>query len=184
MIFNETELKGVFKILIEKDQDERGFFAVIWNEKKFEEKNLKKFIDISVSFNIKKGTLRGMHFQTPPFQEAKLVSCLKGKIFDVILDLRPSSPTFKKWISVELDSDINNSVYIPEGCAHGFQTLENESLVYYQISKEYSLQHTSGIRWNDLAIKIDWPLDVSEISKRDENLKFFDELTFNFKYDE
>ena len=126
-----------------------------------------EFVQSSISVNKKKGTIRGMHFQVPPFAETKLITCTAGKIFDVLIDLRPDSKTFKKWQSIELDSKHYSSLYIPEGIAHGFQTLEDNSVLFYQISNIYKPDFSRGIRWNDPFFNIDWPLEISEISKKD-----------------
>ena len=122
---------------------------------------------MSFSFTKKKGTLRGMHFQKKPFEEAKLVRCTRGKIFDVIIDLRPESNTYKKWIDVELKSDNFKMLYIPEGFAHGFQTLEDNTEVFYQVSNWFSPEHERGIRWDDKELDIKWPIDNPIISKKD-----------------
>lgn len=174
MIFTETKLKGVFIIELEKLEDERGFFARTWDKKTFEEYGLNsKVVQCSISFNKLKGTIRGMHFQIPPYEESKIVNCIKGKIFDVIIDMRSDSETFKKWISIEL-SDLNKKmIYIPEGCAHGFQTLEDNTLVYYQISEIYSPDHARGVRWDDKAFQIEWPYKKTVISKKDSSYQSF-----------
>lgn len=176
MIFTDTKLKGVFIIEIERQEDERGFFARTWDQKKFEEADLNSRIaQCSISFNKKKGTLRGMHYQINPYDETKLVRCTRGKIFDVILDLRPQSTTFKKWIGIELSANNYKILYIPEGFAHGFQTLEDNTEVFYQISQEYMPDFARGIPWNDSMFQIKWPLNVSVISSRDSSFKQFED---------
>jgi len=168
MIFTNTKLNDVVIIEIEKHQDERGFFARTWDEKKFREKGLNsEIVQCSISFNLKKGTLRGMHFQKNPYEETKIVSCIKGSIFDVIIDLRSNSDTYKKWFGIELNSNEHKSIFIPEGFAHGFQSLENETEVFYQISEFYKPSHSGGIRWNDPVFGIRWPLSNPIISKKD-----------------
>jgi dTDP-4-dehydrorhamnose 3,5-epimerase len=168
MIFNETNFSGVYTIEPEKLEDERGFFARIWDNKVFEEKGLdSKILQSSISFNKKKGTLRGMHFQYGPFKESKMVRCTKGKIYDVIVDLRKDSKTFKKWFSIELSESNHKILYIPKGFAHGFQTLEDNTEVYYQISEFYNPAYSNGIRWDDPVFGIKWPLNNPIISEKD-----------------
>lgn len=174
MFFNETKLKNAFIIELEKLEDERGFFARAWDTKKFEEHGLNsKLTQCNISFNKKKGTLRGMHYQLPPHAEAKLIRCTKGKIFDVIIDLRTNSPTFTKFISVELSDTNHKMIYVPEGFAHGFQTLEDNSEIFYQVTHEYSPNHEGGLRWNDQTFGIKWPIEHKIISEKDCNWKSF-----------
>ena len=168
MKFFETELKGSYIIELEKLEDERGFFTRIWDKKKIQDKGLDTdLVQMSFSFTKKKGTLRGMHFQKKPFEETKLVRCTRGKIFDVIIDLRAESNTYKKWIGMELKSDDFKMLYIPEGFAHGFQTLEDNTEVFYQVSNWFSPEHERGIRWDDKELDIKWPIDNPIISKKD-----------------
>jgi len=168
MLFNETKLPGVFVIDIEKLEDERGFFATFWNKDVFKEHNLEsKLSESDISFNKKKGTLRGLHYETHPHEREKLVRCTKGKIFDVVLDLRPTSPTFKQSISTELSADNYKMNYVPKGCAHGFQTLEDNSEILYLISQIYDSKSAQIVRWNDDSFKINWPLSPTIMSKRD-----------------
>lgn len=168
MIFSNIDLKDVVVIEMEKHQDERGFFGRNWDEKIFKEKGLStKIAQCSISSNLKKGTLRGMHFQQKPFQEIKIVRCTKGSIFDVIIDLRPNSKTYKQWYGIELKSDEHKSIYIPKGFAHGFQSLEDNTDVYYQISEFHHPAHSNGIRWNDPIFGIKWPINNPIISKKD-----------------
>jgi len=174
MIFSETKLKGAYVIELEKNEDERGFFARTWDKKKFEELGLNsRVVQCNVSFNKLKCTIRGMHFQVSPYEEAKMVSCIKGSIFDVILDLRHSSVSYKNWISVELSSENHKMLYIPEGFAHGFQTLEDNTEVYYQMTEFYKPEYARGIRWDDEAFKINWPLKQKIISAKDMSYKSF-----------
>ena len=178
MKFFETELKGSYIIELEKLEDERGFFTRIWDKKKIQDKGLASdLVQMSFSFTKKKGTLRGMHFQKKPFEETKLVRCTRGKIFDVIIDLRPESNTYKKWIGVKLKSDDLKMLYIPEGFAHGFQTLEDDTEVFYQMSNWFSPEHVRGIRWNDKEFDIKWPIKCSIISKKDTT---YEDFTKNF----
>ena len=168
MRFLETKLKDLFIIEFEKSEDERGSFYRIWDKKIFQENGLNdNLVQISISFIKNKGTLRGMHFQKKPFEEAKIVRCTKGKIFDVVIDLRPESKTFMSWTSFELDSNESKILYIPEGFAHGFQTLEDNTELVYQISNWYSPEHASGLRWNDNKFQINWPIQNPIISKKD-----------------
>ena len=169
MNLNKTGFTGVFLIEIEKLNDERGFFARTFDSNFFEENKLvSKFIQSSISHNVQKGTLRGMHYQIDPYAETKLISCTNGKIFDVLIDLRPDSKTFKKWQSIELDSKNYSTLYVPEGIAHGFQTMEDDSVLSYQISNVYKPEYSGGIRWNDPLFNIDWPLKPTIISKKDQ----------------
>lgn len=176
MFFNKTKLSGAFIIDIKKLEDERGFFATLWNNEVFKKNNLDvTFTESDISFNKKKGTLRGLHFETPPYERTKLVRCTHGKMFDVILDLRSNSPTFKQWIATELSADNYKMNYIPNGCAHGFQTLEENTEVLYIISKDYNPKHSRTVRWNDNAFNINWPLTPTVISKKDSTcLDFID----------
>ena len=169
MIFTETKLKGAFIIEPERLKDERGFFARTFDETEFESRGLKtRWVQCSISFNKKKGTLRGMHYQVAPHAETKLVRCTMGAIYDVIIDLCPESPTFKQWIAVELTTDNRRMLYIPEGFAHGFQTLEGNTEVFYQISEFYSPESQRRIRWDDPEYGIEWPLPVAVISPADQ----------------
>tara|TARA_B100000408_G_C10197991_1_gene181691 strand:+ start:119 stop:655 length:537 start_codon:yes stop_codon:yes gene_type:complete len=168
MKFLETELNGAFIIKFEKHEDERGFFTRVWDKKLFQENGLNSdLLQISFSFSKKRGTLRGMHLQKKPFEESKLVRCTNGKIFDVIIDLRQKSSTYKKWISMELSSDNLQGLYIPEGFAHGFQTLEDNCEVCYHMSNWFSPEHARGIRWDDGEFNITWPINNPIISKKD-----------------
>jgi dTDP-4-dehydrorhamnose 3,5-epimerase len=163
MIFTELELKGAFAIDIEKMEDERGFFARTWCQREFEARGLKpQLVQCSVSFNEKKGTLRGMHYQVVPHEEAKLVRCTRGAVYDVIIDLRLESASFKQWVAVELSSENRRMIYIPERFAHGFQTLEDGTELEYQMSEFFAPECARGVRWDDPAFAIVWP----EVSSR------------------
>ena len=164
----ETELKCSYIIELEKLEDERGFFSRSWDRNEFKEQGLNhNLVQCNISFSKKRGTLRGMHFQKKPFEETKRVRCTRGKIFDVIIDLRAESNTYKKWIGMELKSDDFKMLYIPEGFAHGFQTLEDNTEVFYQVSNWFSPEHERGIRWDDKELDIKWPIDNPIISKKD-----------------
>jgi dTDP-4-dehydrorhamnose 3,5-epimerase len=168
MIFKETKLKGVFVIEPEILEDERGFFARTCCWREFEEQGLNpNVVQCNISFNRKKGTLRGMHYQVAPHEEAKLVRCTMGAIHDVIIDLRSGSPTYKQWFSVELSAENREMIYIPEGFAHGFLTLEDNTEVSYQMSEFYAPACARGVRWNDPAFDIVWPGEVMIISEKD-----------------
>lgn len=175
MIFNETKLKGAYVIDIEPIEDERGFFARAWCKDEFEKYGLNSsLVQCNISFNKKRGTLRGMHYQVPPFEEDKIVRCTKGAIYDVIIDLRPESETYKQWISVKLTSENRKMLYIPKGFAHGFQTLKDNTEVFYQMSEFYHPECARGVRWDDKKIGIDWLIENKIISKKDKNYGDFE----------
>jgi dTDP-4-dehydrorhamnose 3,5-epimerase len=175
MIFTETRLGGAFVVELEKKEDERGFFARAWCREEFLARGLNPHLaQCGISYNEKRGTLRGMHYQGAPHEEAKLVRCTKGVIHDVILDLRPDSPTFERWVAVDLIASDYRMLYVPEGFAHGFQTLEDDTEVFYQISEPYHPESARGVRWNDPAFGIEWPLEVSVISEKDASVEDFD----------
>lgn len=168
MIFKETKLKGVYIIEVEQIEDERGFFARSWCKKEFEKHGLNSnLVQCNISFNKKRGTLRGMHYQIWPYEEAKLVRCLSGSIYDVIIDLRKDSRTYMQWVSVELTAGNRTMIYVPEGFAHGFQTLEDNTEVFYQMSEFYDQEYSKGVKWNDEVFKIKWPINNVIISLKD-----------------
>jgi len=168
MLFKETPLKGAYIVEIEPQKDERGFFARSFCLKEFAENGLNFAIKQSnISHNKKKGTLRGMHYQISPHEEKKIVSCARGAIFDVIIDLRLNSSTYLKYFSIELTDRKFNSLFIPEGFAHGFQTLFDDTTVIYQMSEFYQAESARGVRWNDKSFDIPWPSPPSVISPRD-----------------
>ena len=170
MKFIETRLKGAFIIEPERLEDERGFFARTFCQKEFEAHGLNsKIVQCNISYNKRKGTLRGMHYQAAPMAEAKLVSCTRGAIYDVIIDLRPKSPTYCQWIADELNTENRKMIYILEGFAHGFQTLEDDTEVFYHMSEFYSPEHARGVRWDDPVFGIEWPLNTKIISEKDKN---------------
>jgi dTDP-4-dehydrorhamnose 3,5-epimerase len=174
MIFTETKLKGAFLIEPEKRQDARGFFARSWCEREFEAHALNpRLSQCSISFSKQRGTLRGMHYQVSPRAEAKLVRCTSGSIYDAIIDLRQESPTFRQYISLVLTARNHKMLYVPERFAHGFLTLEDNTEVFYQISEFYSPEHSRGVRWNDPAFGIEWPLAPSTMSDRDRSCPYF-----------
>jgi dTDP-4-dehydrorhamnose 3,5-epimerase len=166
---------GAFVVEPERLADERGFFARTWCQREFAERGLEtRVAQSSVSFNSHAGTLRGLHFQAPPFGEVKLVRCTAGSIFDVIVDLRPDSPTFKRHFSILLSMENRRALYIPKGFAHGFQTLEPDTEVMYQMSEFYRAEFSRGVRWNDPAFGIDWPEAERRImNERDQNYPDF-----------
>jgi dTDP-4-dehydrorhamnose 3,5-epimerase len=168
LIFKATKLEGAILIEPERREDERGYFARTFCEREFAEHGLcSRFVQCNTSFNRRKGTLRGMHFQAAPHEEAKLVSCTRGAIYDVIIDLRPDSPTLHQHISETLSPDNGKMLYIPEGFAHGFQTLVDDTEVFYQMSEFYYPESARGVRWNDPAFQIEWPEGERIIIPRD-----------------
>ena len=172
-------LNGVFIIDLEKHEDERGFFARSWDKQEFESNGLDSNLSqCNISFNKKKGTIRGMHFQRKPYEEAKLIHCVKGSIFDVIIDLRKDSDGFKKWISIELNEQNYRMLYVPEGFAHGFQTLEDNTEVFYQMTQCYMPEVAKGIRWNDTQFNIDWPIKFPILSEKDKGYSDFKDGDF------
>jgi dTDP-4-dehydrorhamnose 3,5-epimerase len=169
MKFTPTPLPGAFVIDLEKLEDERGFFARSWCQREFEAHGLNsQLVQCNVSFNFKKGTLRGMHHQVEPFEEAKLIRCTMGSIHDVIVDIRPDSSTFGQHFGLVLSSENRRMLFVPEGCAHGFLTLSDNTEVFYQMSQFYSPEHARGFRWNDPLFAIEWPSSVEVISQRDQ----------------
>ena len=175
MKFSETKLKGAYIIDVEPKGDERGFFARAWCRKEFEEAGLDtRVAQVNMSFSKEKGTLRGMHWQMPPHAEVKLVRCIGGVLYDVIVDLRQDSPTFLQWIGVELSADNRRVLLVPEGFAHGFQTLVDDTEVYYQVSEFYAPEAERGARHDDPAFGITWPLPVTTLSQKDANWPDFE----------
>jgi len=168
MIWRETELAGAFVVESEPIEDERGWFARIYDESELEQNGLAtRFAQGSLAFNKERGTLRGMHYQEEPYAEAKLVRCISGAVHDVIVDLRPASPTFKRWVAVELTAASGRMLYVPEGLAHGYLTLENESETLYLISAPYAPEAARGVRWDDPAFGIAWPDEPRVLSEKD-----------------
>ena len=179
MIFTETKLKGAFIIEINKIGDERGFFGRQWCQHEMAEMGLKTNIaQVNTSLNKEKGTLRGLHYQVFPYQETKLIRCIRGKIFDVIVDLRPGSATFKQWVGVELSQDNYKMLYAPDNFAHGFITLESNSEILYLVSQFYHPESEAGLRWDDPQFSIQWPGSVKVISEKDKNRADFEEFQY------
>ncbi|MCX6006126.1 MAG: dTDP-4-dehydrorhamnose 3,5-epimerase [Chloroflexi bacterium] len=174
MIFKEIELKGAYIIELEPLKDERGYFARTYCQNEFRQNGLELTImQCDVSYNRKKGTLRGLHYQSAPHEEVKLVSCTRGSMYDVIVDIREQSPTYCRWLAVELTEQNRKMLYIPKGFAHGFQTLADDTAVYYQMSEYYHPGLARGIRWNDSALGINWPVKISIMAAKDRQFPDF-----------
>lgn len=174
MIFRETSIAGVWIVEPERYDDARGFFARTWDIQEFTERGLDpRVVQCSISFNHRRGTLRGLHYQAPPHKEAKLVRCTAGSIFDVAVDLRPDSPTFRSWAGRELSANNRVALYVPEGCAHGFLTLADDTEVAYQISEFHVPDAARGVRWDDPAFGIAWPSDAVVVNERDSSYPDF-----------
>lgn len=171
MIFTETKLRGAFLIELDKKEDERGFFARAWCRNEFREHGLvDDFVQVNLSYNRRKGTLRGMHFQAEPHAEVKLMRCIRGAIFNAIVDLRPTSPTFRQWFGTELTAQNRRMLYVPKGFANGYLALEDESEVLYSVSSFYHPESEGGLRWDDPDIGIQWPeVGPLIISEKDRN---------------
>ena len=170
MKFIETDIPGAFVIELKKIGDDRGYFNRFWCQKTLEEKGLKSNIaQINSSFNAEKGTLRGLHYQNAPYAEVKLVSCTRGSVFDVFVDLRPESPTFRHWYGVHLDQDEPKLVYVPEGCAHGYQATSDDAAVIYPTTEFYTPESEGGLRWDDPILNIEWPLAPINLSEKDKS---------------
>ena len=179
MKFTELQLKGAFLIEIKKIEDQRGFFGRSWCQDEFKAHGLNADIkQKNTSLTIKKGTIRGMHYQVNPFQETKFIRCTRGSIYDVIIDLRPDSPTFLQWVGNELTENNYRMVYVPENFAHGFITLENNTEVYYPVTEFYTPGAERGIRWNDKVFNIEWPIPVEIVSEKDASHPDFDIKNF------
>lgn len=174
MRFTETPLGGAFLIDLEPVEDERGFFARTYCEEEFRRRGLDaRIAQCSMAFSRRRGTLRGMHYQREPYAEVKLVRCTRGSVYDVIIDLRPHSPTFRHWLGAELTAANRRMLYIPTGFAHGYQTLEDETEITYQMSVPYHPEAAAGVRWDDPAFGVRWPLAVSVIAERDRSYPDF-----------
>lgn len=168
MTFEETPIPGAWLVGLERRGDERGFFARLFCADEFAEHGLAvTFVQVNDSLSVERGTLRGMHYQLPPAAEVKLVRCVRGALYDVILDLRPDSPAFKRWFGVELSAENRLMMVVPEGCAHGFLTLEPETETIYFVTAPYSPECERGVRWNDPAFAIDWPFEPTVLSDKD-----------------
>ena len=175
MMFTETKLKGAYVIEPEKLEDERGFFARTFCRKEFEAHGLNpNLVQCNISFNKRESTIRGMHYQVKPYGETKLVSCVGGAIYDIIIDMRPNSPTYCQWLAVELTSENFKLLYVPEGFAHGFQTLCDNTVVFYHMSEFYASEYANGVRWNDPVFGIQWPAASKRIiSAKDDGYEDF-----------
>ncbi len=168
MKFRHLRIPGVVRIDLEPQTDERGGFARTYCEATFRAHGLEPVgIQCNISVNPRRGTLRGLHYQAAPAEEAKLVRCVRGRLFDVAVDLRPDSPAFRQWLGVELDAEAGEALYIPRGCAHGFLTLADDTAVYYHMGSEYAPERARGVRWNDPAFAISWPFEPLHLSERD-----------------
>jgi dTDP-4-dehydrorhamnose 3,5-epimerase len=175
MKFNKTTLEGAYTIELDRIGDDRGFFARFFCSKEFSKAGLiDSFVQINNSLTKDKGTLRGMHYQLPPSAEVKVVRCIQGALFDIILDLRPDSPTFGKWHGDTLSAENRRMMYVPRGFAHGFITLEENTEAFYLAGAEYAAEQERGIRYNDPKFNIEWPIEPNIISKKDENWPDFD----------
>lgn len=176
MIFKETPLKGAYVIELEEKCDDRGFFARAFCVNEFEQLGLdNRILQINYSLSTRRGTMRGMHYQLSPMAETKIVRCVSGSVFDAIIDLRRESPTFKKWFGETLSADNRKAIYVPNGFAHGILTLEDGAGLFYLSTQFYSKEHERGIRWNDPAFDIDWPIEPAIVSEKDSSLPDFDE---------
>lgn len=175
MKFIQTPLEGAYVVELEKREDERGFFARAFCVDEFAEHGLKTEIKQSnLSGSVQKGTTRGLHYQVAPMAEVKFIRCIKGSVFDVLVDMRPESPTYKQWFGLELSEQNQTAIYIPEGFAHGHQTLEDNSQIMYLTTQVYSPEHERGIRWNDPAIGVEWPLEPTVVSDKDQSWPLLD----------
>jgi dTDP-4-dehydrorhamnose 3,5-epimerase len=175
MIFTETDLQGAFILDLERREDERGFFARAFCQQEFSEHGLKPLIaQANLAYNHRKGTLRGMHFQVPPAAETKLVRCTRGAILDIIVDLRPESPTWLQHIEVELTEDNHRALFVPERFAHGYQVLTDRTETSYQVGEFYSPPNERALRYDDPRLGLEWPLPVTVISEKDKNAPLLD----------
>jgi dTDP-4-dehydrorhamnose 3,5-epimerase len=179
MRFEALDIPGAVLVEIERKADPRGFFARSFCAEEFRRQGLpQQFVQCSISYNERRGTLRGMHFQWPPSREGKLVRCIRGRLFDVLIDLRPGSPAYLQHRAVVLDEDERNAVFIPHGIAHGFQTLVDRTEVFYQMTDFFAPQLNAGVRWNDPTFSIAWPLPAPSLSERDAACPGFDRAAF------
>lgn len=174
MKFTELNLKGAFVIELERKEDERGFFARSFCQREFQKIGLNSNIrQCDISYNKQKGALRGIHYQTPPYEEDKIVQCVQGAIYDVIIDLRKNSSTYCKWIAIELKAEDYTMLYCPKGFAHGFQTLKDNTVIHYQMSEFYYPKGSTGLRWDDPTFNITWPIEKKIISQNDQKFPLF-----------
>ena len=173
MLFKKTTLEDVKIIELKKIEDERGFFARAWDTKIFQDNNMTpNIVQCNISYTKIKGSIRGLHYQKNPFEESKLIRCTKGKILDVVVDLRPTSKTYKKYEGFELSENNHKMIYVPKGFALGFQTLEDNTELFYQMSQYFKPEFSSGIRWDDPKIKIKWPMKPTVISSKDQSWEY------------
>jgi len=178
MIFRETDVPGAYVIELETKGDERGFFARMWCRDEFEEQGLPTdFVQANTAYSRRRGTLRGLHYQAPPHAEAKLVRCIQGAVYDVVLDVRLDSDTFGVWTGVKLSQENRDLFYVPEGCAHGYLTLTDHAEVLYMVTAPYAPEAERGIRFDDPAFDITWPIDVDVISDKDQSWPNFEQAT-------
>jgi dTDP-4-dehydrorhamnose 3,5-epimerase len=183
MIFTETKLKGAYIIDLDRKTDERGFFARAFCRKEFRDHGLKPIIaQANLASNARKGTLRGMHFQYPPAAESKLVRCTRGAILDIIVDLRPESPTYLQHVSVELNEDNMTSLYVPERFAHGYQALRDNTDTSYQVGEFYTPDAEGGLRYDDPRLGLEWPLPVEVISPKDQAFRPLSEIEIEVRH--
>lgn len=181
MIFTETSIHGAWLVDLKRMEDHRGFFARAWSAAEFAEKGLPThFPDVNISLSVRKGTIRGMHYQKAPHEEAKFVRCVRGALFDVIVDLRPDSPTFLQWAGFEISASSYQAVFVPAGCAHGVQTLEDNTEMFYMVSATYQPAAEAGMRWDDPFFAIQWP-DVGQRIVSDKDLSWPDFNPADFK---
>lgn len=175
MIFTETKLRGVYVLEPRRFEDERGFFAPSFSAKEFAARGMaSKFVENNISYSANRGTIRGMHYQAAPYGQAKLVRCTRGAVYDVAVDLRRDSPTFREWVGVELTAESRSMLYLPGDCGHGFQTLADDTEVFYMVSEIYVPESGTGFRWDDPAFQIEWPETQERILlKRDQDYPDF-----------
>ena len=182
MLFSETKLNGAFIIDLERREDNRGFFARAFCQHEFADHGLKQVIaQANIGFNRRRGSVRGMHFQYPPAAETKLVRCTRGAVLDIIVDLRPESPTYLDHVSVELSADNHRAIYVPERFGHGYQVLEDETETSYQVGEFYTPEAEGGLRYDDPALGLTWPLTVTEISEKDAGWPLLAEIELELK---
>lgn len=170
MTFQDTDIPGLVIVDIDPFADERGMFARVWSADAFAERGLRTdFVQANLGHSVRRGTLRGLHYQEAPFAEAKLVRCTRGAIFDVAVDLRRDSPAYGRWVGLELTAESRRMVYVPEGCAHGYQTLVDDTELFYPVTARYAADAERGVRYDDPAFGIEWPVEVTSISKKDQS---------------
>jgi len=175
MLFNELPIQGAYRIGLQPHRDERGWFARAWCEKEFAERGItESFVQANQAYTAAAGTLRGLHYQTAPHEEAKFIRCLRGAVYDVIVDLRPDSASYLEWHAVTLTAEQRDALYVPAGCAHGYQTLMDDTEVFYQVTTAYTPGVEKGVRYDDPAFGIEWPRAVKALSDKDQSLPDFE----------